>query len=327
MTLHQTEPNAPSDVRVVFLGTPDFAVPSLRALNKAFDVVGALTTPDAVRSRGKKLIETPVALAARELDIPLIKCAKIDAQVLNAVEALHPHILCVCAFGLLLPEKLLRIAPWPTLNVHGSLLPRWRGAAPFQRAILAQDERIGISIMEVVKALDAGPYCLQASIAWNYQSYTQVSEQLARIGAECLVKAITSITAGKAKWIPQDEQQVTYAHKIEKGELLLDPHLSAQKNLLNILASNDSAPARLCIGKKNCRVSMAAPVAVDVQQKLSVQEEAPAGHMLVSDKCVYLGCSDGYIEITKIQPEGKQEMSAAQWACGVREKQIRWTHI
>ena len=149
-------------MRVVFMGTPDFAVPSLRELASRFEVVLVLTRPDAVRSRGKKLEPSPVKAAALELDIPVMEATRITPEVMDRLREAKADIFCVAAYGCILPDEVLNMAPLGIVNVHASLLPRWRGAAPIQRAILAGDERAGISIMRIGHGVDTGADCAQA---------------------------------------------------------------------------------------------------------------------------------------------------------------------
>ncbi|MBQ3282712.1 MAG: methionyl-tRNA formyltransferase, partial [Atopobiaceae bacterium] len=146
-------------MRVVFMGTPEFAVPSLSALADAYEVVLVLTRPDAVRARGKELEPSPVKARALELGLPVLETSRITPEALEAVREAGPDVIAVAAYGCILPDSILDVAPLGCVNVHASLLPRWRGAAPIQRAVLAGDRRAGISIMRVVHELDAGAWC------------------------------------------------------------------------------------------------------------------------------------------------------------------------
>ncbi len=143
-------------MRVIFMGTPDFAVPSLCTLADTFEVALVITRPDAVRGRGKRLDPSPVKAEAASRGIEVIEANRMTPEVLDAMRAVRADIICVAAYGCILPDAVLEMAPLGCVNVHASLLPRWRGAAPVQRAILAGDERAGVSIMQVVSALDAG---------------------------------------------------------------------------------------------------------------------------------------------------------------------------
>lgn len=152
-------------MRVVFMGTPAFAVPSLRKLAAAHEVALVLTRPDAVRSRGKKLDPSPVKEAALELDLPVMEANRMTPEVLDALRAAEAEIFCVAAYGCILPDEVLTMAPLGCVNVHASLLPRWRGAAPIQRSILEGDAETGVSIMRIGHGVDTGAYCAQASCA------------------------------------------------------------------------------------------------------------------------------------------------------------------
>ncbi|MEE0026857.1 MAG: methionyl-tRNA formyltransferase, partial [Atopobiaceae bacterium] len=151
-------------MRVVFMGTPDFAVPSLQEISKAHEVTLVVTRPDAVRGRGKRLEPSPVKRAAQTLGIPVLEAKRLSAEDVERVAQERPDVICVAAYGAILSDELLAIPPLGVVNVHASLLPKGRGAAPIQRAVLEGDEVAGVSIMRIVHDLDAGPYCRQASI-------------------------------------------------------------------------------------------------------------------------------------------------------------------
>ena len=296
-------------MRVVFMGTPDFAVPSLRELARTNEVALVLTRPDAVRGRGRRLVASPVKAVARELGLPVMETKRITSEVLARIRAARPDAIAVAAFGCILPDELLDVAPLGCVNVHGSLLPRWRGAAPIQRAILAGDGRVGISIMRVVHELDAGAYCRQASVELTDQTCPQLMDELARLGARELVAALDGIAAGTVTWVEQDPSQVTYAPKIEKVEMHLDPAASVRENRRRVQASLDEAPARLLVGGRGVRALDARPADVPVAE----------GRVLVRRGHVYLGCVDGALELTRVKPDGKREMEASAWASGLRD--------
>ena len=240
-------------MRIVFMGTPDFAVPSLRALAAAHEVPLVLTRPDAVRGRGRKLVPSPVKAAALELGIEVVETKRITPEVLEQITAAKPDLIAVAAFGCILPDSVLSLAPCGCVNVHASLLPRWRGAAPIQRAVLEGDERAGVSIMEVVHELDAGAYCRQASVEVGDKDCATVMAELAELGARELLAAVPSLADGSVEWTEQDESLVTYAAKVEKHEMLLDPADDALRNVRRVRASLDAAPARLVVGGKGVR--------------------------------------------------------------------------
>lgn len=296
-------------MRVLFMGTPNFAVPSLEALDKNFEVVAAVTRPDAVRGRGKKLVPSPVKVAAQEREIPVIETSRITPEVLQRLKDLAPDVICVAAYGALLPDSVMEIAP--TVNVHGSLLPRWRGAAPIQRAILAGDERAGVSIMQVVHELDAGDYSLTGSVEIADKPAPLLMDELAQLGADLLVDALKAMEAGTLEWQAQDESLVTYAQKIAKQEMALDPALTVADNARKVQASMDAAPSRAVVAGKALRVMRA---------RASRQPEAvEPGRVALVHKALLLGCSDGALELLEVKPDGKRAMDAAAWARGLHD--------
>ena len=302
-------------MRIIFMGTPDFAVPSLSLLAQRHEVTLVVTRPDAVRSRGKRLEPSPVKVKALELGIPVLECTRVTDDVLARLRAEEPDVICVVAFGCLLPDAVLELAPLGCVNVHGSLLPKWRGAAPIQRAVLEGDERIGISIMRLVQKMDAGDFCRQASVELGEKGCAQVMGELSELGAQELCVALDEMAAGTATWTAQDESEVTFAAKIDKAEMRLVPTDAALANVRRVRASMDAAPARLVVAGKGVRA---------LEAKLA-PEALAAGEVLVRKGRVFLGCADGSIELTRVKPDGKREMEAAAWASGLRGQDITWT--
>lgn len=301
-------------MRVIFMGTPEFAVPSLIALDEAYDVVGVVTRPDAVRGRGKRLEPSPVKAEAQARDLRVIEANRITPEVLGVLSELDADIVCVAAYGCILPDSVLAMAPLGCVNVHASLLPRWRGAAPVQRAVLAGDERAGVSIMRVVHELDAGAYCAQASTEVADKPCAQLMAEVAELGARALVSSLADIEAGRATWTEQDASLVTYAHKVEKAEMRLDAADGWLENARRVQASTDAAPARCVVGGKGVRVLRAT----------AASESVAAGDVRVARGRVLLGCADGALELLEVKPDGKREMDARSWAAGLRVDQIRW---
>lgn len=304
-------------MRVVFMGTPDFAVPSLRELASRFEVVLVLTRPDAVRSRGKKLEPSPVKAAALELDIPVMEATRITPEVMDRLHEAKADIFCVAAYGCILPDEVLHMAPLGIVNVHASLLPRWRGAAPIQRAILAGDERAGISIMRIGHGVDTGAYCAQASCSVAGKTADELTVELAQLGAVLLCDTLPALADGTAVWTEQDESLVTHAQKISKAEMRLDPQESALVNLRRVLASSDAAPARCIAAGKPVRIMRA--VAADGDASMCA-----AGELVCQSKRIYIGCSDGALEVTSVKPDGKRQMDASAWAAGLHGDALAW---
>lgn len=301
-------------MRVTFMGTPEFAVPSLRMLAARHDVRLVVTRPDAVRGRGRKLVPSPVKAAAIELGIPVLEARRVDADVISRVATDEPQVICVAAYGAILPDELLGLAPHGCVNVHASLLPHGRGAAPIQRAVFEGDERAGVSIMRIVHELDAGPFCRQASVEVADKTCAQVMGELAELGARELLTAMDDMASGRAEWVEQDEALVTYASKVEKAEMLLDPSDPADLNRRRVKASLDAAPARLAVAGKGVRAldACASSLAVD------------EGMVVVRKGRVTLGCADGSLELLRVKPDGKREMDASAWASGLRGDGMTW---
>ena len=302
-------------MRVVFMGTPDFAVPSLEALAERHDVALVLTRPDAVRGRGKALVPSPVKACALELGLSVLETSRMTPEALDALRAAAADVFCVAAYGCILPDEVLTMAPGGCVNVHASLLPRWRGAAPVQRSILAGDERTGVSIMQVGHGVDTGAYCAQASTEIGEKDTAELTAELARMGAELLVGTLPAVAGGTAEWVEQDEALVTHAAKIEKAELMLDPADGVRANALRVQASGDTAPARCVVAGRGVRVCAA---------RVDAEKGVAPGAVAVARGRVWLGCADGALELTRVKPEGKREMEAAAWAAGLRGDGLAW---
>lgn len=307
-------------MRVVFMGTPSFAVPSLSALAAAHEVTLVLTRPDAVRGRGRALVPSPVKARALELGLPVLEASRVTPEVLEALRAADPDVICVAAFGCILPDEVLTLAPAGCVNVHASLLPRWRGAAPIQRSILAGDAETGVSIMRIGHGVDTGAYCAQAATPIADKGAAELTDELARMGAALLVEALPSIADGTAAWVEQDEALVTHAAKMGKSELLLDPAADARANALRVQASGDTAPARCVVAGRGVRVCSA-----------RVAEGGPTptpGAVSVSRGRVLLGCAGGTaFEPLRVKPDGKREMDVAAWAAGLRGDDLSWGSV
>lgn len=302
-------------MRIVFMGTPSFAVPTLRVLAAKHEVGLVVTRPDAVRGRGRRLEPSPVKSVAQELGIPVLETRRIGPSEISRVAQEKPDVICVAAYGAILPDDLLALPPLGTVNVHASLLPRGRGAAPIQRAVLEGDECAGVSIMRIVHELDAGAYCRQAQLTIEEKSCAEVMDSLAELGAQELACALDAMAAGTAVWTEQDEAFVTYAAKVQKSEMMLDPSDTALVNKRRVQASLDAAPARAAVADKGVRVLSA---------RVS-NERVKEGAVLVRKGCVWLGCADGSLELLRVKPDGKREMDASAWASGLRGNGLVWT--
>ena len=306
-------------MRVVFMGTPDFAVPSLKKLAHDHQVALVITRPDAVRGRGKTLEPSPVKECAQELNLPVLEANRMTSEVISAIREVQPEVLCVVAFGCILPDEVISLAPYGALNVHASLLPRWRGAAPIQRAILAGDAVAGVSIMKIAHELDAGDWYKQTSCEIGSKNTEQLTDALAHLGADALSEALSELKDGSLEWQKQDEREVTFAPKVTKQEMKLTPEDSARVNVLRVQASSDAAPARVFVGGRSLRVLSAqlAPSDVSVAQ----------GSVTVQDRRLFLGCAEGSIELLEVRPDGKRSMDAQSFAAGLQKSQMTWQKL
>lgn len=303
-------------MRVVFMGTPHFAAVILEYLVQHHEVVGVFTRPDAVRSRGKETSASPVKEMARKYILPVYEYASFkDEEPKALLKELAPDVVCVAAYGALLPKEVLEVAPHGALNVHASLLPRWRGAAPIERAILSGDEYAGVSIMKMEEGLDTGAYSVQRSLEIGSLTAEELTDELAVLGASALLVALQHIELGEITWVEQDEAQVSYAHKIQKGELDISPLLSVKEILLRVQATSASHTCRAALAGKNVTILRAAAVSADDTQ---APTDLACGRLIFRAKRLFASCSDGIFELLALKPDGKKDMDAKAFAAGVQ---------
>ncbi len=208
-------------MRVVFWGTPEFAIESLKTLiNSKHDIVAVVTQPDKPKGRGKKVQSPPVKVVAQQYGIPVLQPEKVknNKELYEKLKSLNPDIFVVVAYGKILPEEVLELPKYGTINVHASLLPEYRGAAPIHRAIMEGKKKTGVSIMRLVRELDAGPVYSQSEIEiTDKDDIISIHDKLAKLGAELLIKTLDEIERG-AKPVEQEHEKATYAKPIEKSE-------------------------------------------------------------------------------------------------------------
>jgi methionyl-tRNA formyltransferase len=295
-------------VRTAYLGTSDFAAVVLRRLaDSAHSPLLVVTPPDRPRGRGRRTLAPPAAVVAEELGIELLKTADVNgADAMAAVRAVRPEAVAVCAFGQLIREPLL--SEVPLLNVHPSLLPRWRGAAPIERAIMAGDERTGVTVMQVTAGLDSGPVALREELAIEPEDdFATLSERLAVLGGEMLVKALDLQAVGGLEFIEQDEDEVTYAEKIDATERRLDPAKPAQELARAVRALTPHVGTYLEVeGGGRLGVRRARPVDVDVKP----------GDVRAEWGALLLGCGQRALRLEVVQPEGGRPMAADAYLRG-----------
>jgi len=294
-------------VRTVYLGTSEFAAAVLgRLAGSPHRPALVVTPPDRPRGRGRQSGSPPVAERAAELGLELLQSADVnDEAALARIRAAEPEAVAVCAFGQLIREPLL--SEWPMLNVHPSLLPRWRGAAPIERAMIAGDATTGVSIMRVTAGLDSGPVALREEIAIDPEDdFAALSERLAALGGELLVRALDHQAGSGLGFDEQDDEQATYAEKIESGERRLDPGRPATELARLVRALTPHVGAYLDLGEDRLGVRKARAVDVSVRQ----------GELKSEWGALLLGCCRGALRLEVVQPPGGKPMPADAYLRG-----------
>jgi len=297
-------------LRLVFAGTPEFAVPCLEACRASgADVVAVYTQPDRPAGRGRKLAPSPVKQAALDAGIAVEQpesLKSVEAQ--NTLSAYRPDLLVVVAYGLILPRKVLAVPRLGCWNVHASLLPRWRGAAPIQRAILAGDGESGVDLMQMEAGLDTGPVLLQrrTPIARD-DTGGSLHDRLAALGAEVLAEGLRRTLAGEQLVAtPQPEEGVTYAHKLDKAEAKLDFSRSALELERQVRAFDPWPVAEGEIAGERLRIWAAHALVLDHQG-------APGSVLAAGREGIDLACADGALRVTALQRAGGKRIGAADY--------------
>jgi methionyl-tRNA formyltransferase len=293
-------------VRTVYLGTSEFAVAVLEELARSAHRPQLIVTrPDSRRGRGRKLTRPPVAEQARRLGIELIQPESVNSgEAREAIAAAEPEVVAICAYGALIQEPLL--SDFEMLNVHPSLLPRWRGAAPVERAIEAGDEETGVTIMRPIADLDAGPVCVQsAEPVRPDDDYGALGARLAALGGALLVEALDELPPCR----DQAEEGVTYAPKLEADDRRLDPTRSAAELERKVRALHPHIGAWVELGGGD-RLGVR-------RARVALEGNAPVAGMLAADgDRLLLGTGAGALELLEVKPAGKRAMEAAEWVRG-----------
>lgn len=330
-------------LRVAFAGTPEFAVPALEALlGSGHTVVGVLTQPDRPAGRGRQLTASPVKVAAVRHGLPLSQPQTLKSPEGRAdLEAWHADVLVVVAYGLILPKAALELPRFGCVNIHASLLPRWRGAAPIQRAILEGDARTGITIMRMDAGLDTGPMLLQRPTPIEPdETAGSLHDRLAALGAAALLESLLKISEDQSKSTPQPSEGVTYAAKIEKKEALIDWSRPAVQIARQVRAFNPSPIAETRLRSEQLRVYRAralpfctaaaspatapadpAPRAYPTPPAVPTPpatftppaaSRAPASGEIVAitDEGIVVACGTGQLVLTEVQRPGKRPVAA-----------------
>lgn len=303
-------------LRVILLGTPEFAVPSLEALSAAATVAGVVTQPDRPAGRGRKVIAPPVAVAARSLGLPVLQPETLrDGSTQAALAALRPDLIAVVAYGRLIPPAVLVLPPLGAINVHPSLLPLYRGASPIQAAIRDGASVTGVTVLHVVDEMDAGDIILQREVPIGPEETAgDLETRLAGVGAGLLMEAVRLLARGTAPRRAQDHTRATYVAKVSKADGEVRWNRSAQEIVNQIRAMNPWP----------CAFTTWPGGVLRVWRARVAESTGPAGAVLtVGDAGITVAAGDGAVQLLEVQAEGGRRMAAGEFLRGhpVREGQ------
>lgn len=291
-------------MRVIFMGTPDFAVPSLEALLTKHEVVLVVTQPDKPKGRGKKMVPTPVKACALEHGIPVLQPEKVkEPEFVEQLRSYEPDLIAVTAFGQILSEPILEMPKYGCINVHGSLLPKYRGAAPMQWSIIDGEKVTGITTMYMAKGLDSGDMLLKAEVEiTDEDTFATIHDKMAVTGANLLLDTLDQLEAGTLERIPQDYDAATYAPMITKETGHIDWSKNRQ-DIINLIRGLNPVPAAYTIYEEEVLKIFGAVIS-DVQADDAANGEIVA----VVKKGFVVKCGDGCLLITEVQARGGKRM-------------------
>jgi len=294
------------------MGSPDFALPSLRSLANAYDVVGVVTQPDRASGRGRRLKSPPVKIVAQELGIPIMQPEKLRTpEAMEQLRAWNPDLIVVAAFGQILRKDVLDLPRFGCLNVHASLLPRWRGAAPINAAILHGDEETGVTIMKMDVGLDTGPMLARRSIRLTRDDTAgSVTGTLSHLGAELLIETLPDYLSGKITPTPQPQEGTTYVPMLKKEEGRLNFTRPAEELERRVRAFNPWPGAFMDFDE--------ALLKVHHSQAVVETGKAEVGQRLVYRDQPAVGTGGGLLILDEVQPAGKKSMSGKSFLAGAR---------
>ena len=291
-------------MRVIFMGTPDFAVPSLEALLTKHEVVLVVTQPDKPKGRGKKMVPTPVKACALEHGIPVLQPEKVkEPEFVEQLRSYEPDLIAVTAFGQILSEPILEMPKYGCINVHGSLLPKYRGAAPMQWSIIDGEKVTGITTMYMAKGLDSGDMLLKAEVEiTDEDTFATIHDKMAVTGANLLLDTLDQLEAGTLERIPQDHDAATYAPMITKETGHIDWSKNRQ-DIINLIRGLNPVPAAYTIYEEEVLKIFGASLS-DVQANSAAHGDIVA----VVKKGFVVKCGDGCLLITEVQARGGKRM-------------------
>ncbi len=297
-------------LRIIFMGTPDFAVPILNSIINSQHRLLAIYTQNPKKSdRGQKINISPVHYFAKEKKIEVRSPKDLNLEEKIFIQKLSPDIIVVAAYGKIIPPEFLKIKNTKFINIHASLLPKWRGAAPIQRSLMEMDEETGISIMKIIPKLDAGPFMLQEKIKIEKNdNYNTLSAKLANLGSRLIIKSLDLIEKRNFKLIDQDESRATYAKKIDKKETKIEWNISA-KNLIAKINGLSPYPGAW-FNHKNSRIK--------ILKAFEVDQTGEIGEIL--DDNLTIACKEKAIQVLNVQKEGKKILKTKEFLSGYNIK-------
>jgi methionyl-tRNA formyltransferase len=302
-------------ISIIFAGTPEFAVPALEKINLAgFEIKLVLTQPDRKSGRGMNIKKSPVKQKSIELDIPVYQPEILinNKKALNKITSKKADILIVVAYGLIIPEEILNAYNGHIYNIHASLLPRWRGAAPIHRAIEAGDKETGITIMKIVNKLDAGPMIMKEKLSVSEEDTTDsLSKKLSKLGASMITSLLNNIERGKeVKLEEQIEEDVSYAKKINKLEAIADFNNSPEVLCQKIRAFNPFPMINIDFEGKSLKIVKAKIYNKEIKENLAI------GRLFLQGEDLLLKLSSGVLKLEEVRLEGKKTMIASDFVKG-----------
>ena len=295
-------------LKIIYAGTPEFAIPALELLVQSkHDVVAVYTQPDRPAGRGRILAQSPVKVCALKHEINVYQPQYLKAESeITRLTGFNPDLIVVAAYGLLLPPSVLSIPRLGCINIHASLLPRWRGAAPIQRAIQAADQESGISIMQMDAGLDTGDILATSSVTILTEwTSADLSDRLQQLGAGLLMETLEQLDSGEPTRVPQDNASATYAHRIEKSEARIDWNKNAETIQREIRAFVPWPVSFTSLGDDGVRVWRA-------EIDISHEGDVPGRIIEHNRTGIFVSCKDSVLRITDLQFAGKKRLAAAE---------------
>ena len=299
-------------LKIIFMGTPNFAVPILKSVHESkHKILEVYTQPPTKKNRGLKIQNSSVHICANELKIPVRHPISLkDNNEIKYIKKINPDVVIVVAYGQILPEQLLKIGKTSFINIHASLLPKWRGAAPIQRAIMNMDHESGISIMKIVPKLDSGPVLLRSKIKISQDTtYEELAKKMSKLGGKLILDALELLEKKKAVFIEQNESEASYAKKIKKTECRINWNKNSNEVIAKINALNSNLGSWFEINGNRIKI---------IEAKEVKNKKGKPGILL--DENFTIACSNNAIQILKLKKEGKQQTTAEEFLRGTKIK-------